>query len=119
MRSVFKEVAMDSRENHSQKVAQVARQIGAELRKQARKSWQGVRTAERNEGNRHVWRFRSAADGSERFLHVAKSEMITGDDAAANLLEQLKAGGWIDRLSRGPETALLLSKAGLQAYPLN
>ena len=110
---------MDSRENQSIKVAKVARLIGAELRKQARKSWQGVRTAERNEGNRHVWRFRSAEDGSERFLHVAKSEMVQGEESATSLLAQLEAGGWIDRLSRGPETALLLSKAGLQTYPLN
>lgn len=109
---------MQSRENNnSQKVAQVAKQIGAELRKQARKSWQGVRTAERNEGNRHVWRFRSPEDGRERFLHVSHREMVQGD--AADLLEQLKSGGWIDRLSQGPETALLLSKSGLQSYPLN
>ena len=110
---------MESRENQSQKVAQVARKIGAELRKQARKSWQGVRTAERNEGNRHVWRFRSSEDGSERFLHLSHREMVQGDDPAADLLAQLKAGRWIDRLSSGSENALILSKGGLQAYPVN
>lgn len=108
---------MESRDNKSQKAAKVARQIGAELRKQARKSWQGVRTAERNEGTRHVWRFRSPEDGSERFLYVSRSDMAQGD--AAGLLAQLNEGAWIDRLSHGPETALLLSKSGLQSYPLN
>ena len=108
---------MESRDNKSQKVAQVARQIGAELRKQARKSWQGVRTAERNEGNRHVWRFRSPDDGRESFLHVSHRDMVQAD--TATLLAQLNDGAWIDRLSSGPETALLLSKSGLQSYPLN
>lgn len=108
---------MEARENRSARVAQVARQIGAELRKQARKSWQGVMTAERNEGNRHVWRFRSAKDGSDRFLHLSHREMVQGDPAS--LLQQLEAARWTDRLSSGSENAIILSKGGLQAYPLN
>lgn len=108
---------MASRENRGAKVAQVARQIGAELRKQARKSWTGVVTAERNEGDRHVWRFRSPADGSERFLHLPHREMVQGDPA--NLLQQLEAGRWTDLLSSGPGNAVILSKGGVQAYPMN
>lgn len=108
---------MAARENRGQKVAQVARQMGAELRKQARKRWTGVVTAERNEGDRHVWRFRSPADGSERFLHLPHREMVQGD--SASLLQQLEAAGWTDRLSGGAGNAIILSKGGLQAYPVN
>jgi hypothetical protein len=107
---------MEARENRSARVANAARQIGAELRKQARKSWEGVRTAERNEGNRHVWRFRSAKDGSDRYLHLSHREMVQGDPAA--LLRQLETAGWTDRLS-GAGSAVILSKGGLQAYPAN
>jgi hypothetical protein len=107
---------MDARENRSARVAQVAREIGAELRKQARRTWQGVRTAERNEGNRHVWRFRSSKDGSDRFLHLSHREMVQGDPAS--LLRQLEAGRWTDRLN-GADNAIVLSKGDLQAYPLN
>jgi hypothetical protein len=108
---------MEARENRSERVAKAARVIGAELRKQARKSWQGVRTAERNEGNRHVWRFRSPKDGSDRFLHLSHREMVLG--GPASLLRQLEAAGWIDRLTSGSENALILAKGGLQAYPAN
>lgn len=108
---------MEARENRGEKVAAVARQMGAELRKQARKRWTGVVTAERNEGNRHVWRFRLPADGSERFLHLPHREMVQG--GSAKLLQQLEAGGWTDRLSSGSENAIILSKGGLQAYPVN
>jgi hypothetical protein len=108
---------MQSRDNRGKKVAQVARQMGAELRKQARKSWTGVVTAERNEGDRHVWRFRSPADGSERFLHLPHREMVQGD--SATLLQQLEAGRWTDQLSSGSGNAVILSQGGLQAYPVN
>jgi len=107
---------MEARENRSARVAQAAREIGTELRKQARKSWQGVRTAERNEGNRHVWRFRSPRDGSDRFLHLSHREMVQGD--SASLLRQLEAAQWTERLS-GSENAMILSGGGLQAYPVN
>lgn len=107
---------MDARENRNARVAKIAREIGAELRKQARKSWQGVRTAERNEGNRHVWRFRTSKDGSDRFLHLTHREMVQGD--AASLLRQLEAAGWTDRLS-GADNALVLSQGALQPYPVN
>ena len=108
---------MEARENRSERVAQAAREIGTELRKQARKSWQGVRTAERNEGNRHVWRFRSPEDGSERFLHLSHREMVLG--GPASVLRQLETARWTDHLQSGIENALILAKGGLQAYPLN
>jgi hypothetical protein len=67
-----------------------------------------------------VWRFQQGPDGGERFLHVMHDAMIEGDNAAPALLDQLKAGRLFDRLHRGPETSLLLSKGGrLEAYPVN
>ena len=106
------------REIRHQKVAKVARELGLALRRQARGQWDAVKTAERNEGNRHVWRFRSAAGGDERFLHVAHEVMVKGDDPAGELLRQLQVGQWLERLNQGPETALLLSKGGrLEAWP--
>lgn len=111
---------MEGREHQHRKVAEVAKEIGAVLRRQARKRWETVRTAERNEGNRHVWRFKAGPDGGERFLHVAHEAMVDGDNAGPMLLDQLKAGRLFDRLHRGPETSLLLSKGGrLEAYPVN
>jgi hypothetical protein len=106
------------REIRHQKVAKVAKELGPALRRQARGQWETVKTAERNEGNRHVWRFRPNPDGPERFLHVAHEVMVKGDDPAAELLRQLQVGQWIERLTSGPETALLLSKGGrLEAWP--
>jgi hypothetical protein len=106
---------MESREN--QDMARVAKEVGAVLRRQARKRWQTVRTAERTEGNRHVWRFRPE-DGTERFLHVSHDALRGGD--SASVLEQLRAGRCFERLNRGPETALILSKGGrLEVYPVH
>jgi hypothetical protein len=109
---------MENRERRDPKLAQVAREVGAVLRRQARKRWQTVRTAERNEGNRHVWRFQQADGGTPRFLHVSHDVMRDGD--AASLLEQLRAGRCFSRLDRGPETSLLLSTGGrLEPYPVH
>ena len=88
------------------------------LRRQARKRWETVRTAERNEGNRHVWRFQPGPDGGERFLHVTHEAMLQGD--TPTLLGQLKSGRCFQRLHDGPETSLLLSRGGrLEPYPVN
>jgi len=111
---------MEGREHQNQKVATVAKEIGAVLRRQARKRWETVRTADRNEGNRHVWRFQAGPGQAERFLHVTHEAMMEGDDAAAVLIEQLKHGRLFERLHRGPETSLLLSVGGrLVPYPVN
>lgn len=110
---------MEGRDHQQRKVAAVAKELGAVLRRQARKRWDTVRTAERNEGNRHVWRFQAGPDGGERFLHVTH-EAMAGHDAARQLLEQLRTGRCFQRLHDGPETSLLLSKGGrLEAYPVN
>lgn len=103
---------MNDRSQQHQKVAEVAREIGPVLRRQARKRWEAVRMAERNEGNRHVWRFSNASDGGERFLHVPHAAMVRGDTPAATLLAQLRTGEWMERMEKGPETAFVLSKNG-------
>jgi len=111
---------MEGREHQSQRVAQVAKEIGAVLRRQARKRWETVRTADRNQGNRHVWRFQTGPEQAERFLHVTHEAMMDGDAAGPTLIAQLKSGRLFERLHRGPETSLLLSKGGrLEAYPVN
>ena len=111
---------MEGRDHQQRKVAEVAKEIGGVLRRQARKRWETVRTAERNEGNRHVWRFQAGPGGGERFLHVTHEAMVQGDDTASTLIEQLKSGRCFERLHKGPETSLLLSKGGrLEAYPVN
>ena len=110
---------MEGREQQHQKVATVAKEIGAVLRRQARKRWETVRTADRNEGNRHVWRFQAGPGQAERFLHVTHEAMMEAD-AAPTLIAQLKSGRLFERLHRGPETSLLLSRGGrLEPYPVN
>jgi hypothetical protein len=114
------EASMEGREQHKQKVATVAKEIGAVLRRQARKRWETVRTADRNQGNRHVWRFQTGPGQAERFLHVTHEAMIEGENAAPLLIEQLKSGRLFERLHRGPETSLLLSTGGsLVPYLVN
>ena len=109
---------MDGRDQQHRKVAEVAKEIGGVLRRQARKRWETVRTAERNEGNRHVWRFQPSPDGGERFLHVTHDAMVQGD--GPTLISQLKSGRCFERLHDGPETSLLLSTGGrLEPYPVN
>ena len=77
-----------------------------------------MRTAERNEPGRHVWRFRAGPGERERYLHIEHRAMVRGADATASLLEQLQTGRWLDRLAQGPETAVLLSGDGqLTAIP--
>jgi hypothetical protein len=101
-----------------EKMARVAHELGSALRRQARRNWDEVRMAERNEGPRHVWRFRSGSDGDERFLYVTHEALTKGENPAPALLKQLEAGRWLDRLQNGPETSLLLSTGGtLEAGP--
>ena len=103
---------MDANETQKQRMTRVAQELGAAIRRQARGRWKQVRTAERDETGRHVWRFRSGPDGGERFLHIEHRAMIQGTDPAAQLLQKLEAEHWLDRLQQGPENSLLLSRDG-------
>jgi hypothetical protein len=109
---------MDRKESQKQRITNVARELSTTIRRQARDRWTRVRTAQRNERGRHVWRFQESPGGDERFLHIEHRAMVSGKNPAARLLEQLEAEHWLDRLQEGPETALLLSRDGqLAAYP--
>ncbi|MDB4947486.1 MAG: hypothetical protein JWM27_135 [Gemmatimonadetes bacterium] len=102
---------MAKNDAQNEKATRVARELGSALKRQARRRWETVRTAERNEGPRHVWRFKPGPDGTDRFLYVTHEALTTGEDPTPVLLEQLKAGRWLDRLD-GAETTLVLSKGG-------
>lgn len=101
---------MEVNGNDREKLDRVAHEMGSAIRRQVRRKWDTVRTAERNERGRHVWRFQSGPDGGDLFLHVTHEAMETAE--APQLLEQLRAGRWLSRLSRGPEKALVLGKEG-------
>ena len=101
---------MEVNGNDREKLDRVAHEMGSALRRQVRRKWETVRTAERNERGRHVWRFQSGPDGGDLFLHVTHEAMGLAD--APQLLEQLRAGHWLSRLSKGPAKALVLGKEG-------
>jgi hypothetical protein len=103
---------MESSESRSEQRAQVSRALGRRLRRDARRRWDGVRTAERSERGHQVWRFRPGAGAGERFLHVANEAMEQAEDAGRALFRQLRAGRWLDRLDEGGETSLRLTAAG-------
>jgi hypothetical protein len=109
---------MSSHDPQPEAVVEVARKMGIEIRKQARGRWANVRTAERNEGSRHVWRFQSGPDMVERFLHVPHEVMTEGKNPAAALMDQLKKAHWLDRLAEGSATSFVLSPTGrLRPWP--
>lgn len=109
---------MTPQESHKQQITRVAGELGAAIRRQARGRWRQVRTAERNERGRHVWRFQAGPGTDERFLHIEHGAMMRGKDSAARLLEQLGTGRWLDMLQQGPENGVLLTRDGeLTAYP--
>ena len=108
---------MTPREMQKQQITRVAGELSAAIREQARGRWSRVHTAERNEGGRHVWRFRAGPGEGERFLHIEHRAMVQGKNAAA-LLEQVQTGRWLDLLQQGPGTAVLLAPDGqLTALP--
>lgn len=109
---------MDPNESQQQRVSVVAQEMGAALREEVRSRGEKVRVAERNEGRRHVWRFRSGAGQGDRFLHVAHRAMAGGERPAERLLGQLSRAGWLDRLFEGSDTSFMLSPRGrLQPWP--
>ena len=109
---------MDPKETRRQRVTRVAQELSTAIRREARAGWTQVRTAERNEPGRHVWRFQVAPGESERYLHIEHRAMVQGKDPAARVLERLASERWLHRLQNGPETALLLSGDGqLAAFP--
>jgi hypothetical protein len=109
---------MDPKETPRQRMNRVARELSSAIRRQARGRWKEVRTAERNERGRHVWRFQPGPEVGERFLHIEHRALAQEKNTAARLLEQLESEQWLDRLQQGPDTALLLSRDGqLAAYP--
>lgn len=109
---------MKPEKSQKQQITRVAGELSTAIKEQARGRWRQVRTAERNEGGRHVWRFKAGPDAAEQFLHIEHRAMVQGKDAAAQLLEQLGTGRWMDALQQGPGNSVLLSRDGqLTAYP--
>lgn len=105
-------------ETTQQKLARVARELGAAMRKQAAGRWSTVRTATRDLGDRRVWRFRTGSGEPDRFLLLSHRSMTKGDNPTATVLAQLEAARWLDRLQEGPATAFQLAPNGrLSARP--
>ena len=102
---------MTPREMQKQQISRVAGELSPAIREAAKGRWSQVHTAERNEGGRHVWRFRAGPGEGERFLHIEHKAMVQGKNAAS-LLEQVQAGRWLDMLQEGPNTAVLLAPDG-------
>ena len=99
-------------ETTQEKLARVAGELGMAMRTQATGRWNTVRTASRDLGNRHVWRFRTGGGDPDRFLVVSHRAMTAGESPTASLLEQLQQARWLDRLQAGPETSFRLTSSG-------
>ena len=105
---------MTPKETQKARITRVAEELSPAIKEQARGRWSRVRVAERNEGGRHVWRFRAGPGERERFLHIEHRAMASD---SASLLEQLGSGQWLDLL-QSSEAAVLLSRDGqLTALP--
>ena len=103
---------MDAMETPQQKLTRVTREVGTVLREQVGRRWKRVRTAERNEGRRHVWRFRTGEGEPDRYLHLSHRAMIEGKDPTTTLVAQLQQAHWLDRMQKGPETSFILAPSG-------
>jgi hypothetical protein len=103
---------MERHETKQQKLARVAHELGAAMRSQAGGRWGSVRTARRNLGDRHVWRFRPGDGEPDRFLLLPHRAMMEGENPTATLLAQLEQARWLDRMQAGPETSFRLSSNG-------
>lgn len=110
---------MDSMESQQQKLTRVVSELGTAMHRRARGEWGKVRTARRNLGDRHVWRFRTGKDSPDRFLMLSHQSMTNGENPAAAVLAQLDKAGWLNRMQSGPETVFRLVSGGrLQARPM-
>lgn len=108
---------MDPKNGRHEQRAEVARELGRMIRRQARRKWSSVRMAQRDDRGHHVWRFRPETGGNERFLHVSHEAMDRSGNPSRVLFRQLREGRWLDRLD-GSETALRLAKDGqVEAWP--
>jgi hypothetical protein len=103
---------MDASESRRDRGSRVAEELGAALRRQAAKTWRGVRSSHRAEKRGHAWRFRAGPEDGGRFLRVTHAAMAEGGWRAPGLLAQLETGRWLDRLHDGPETSLVLHEGG-------
>jgi hypothetical protein len=109
---------MTPHESQKQQITRVAGELSTAIKRQARGRWQQVRTAERNESGRHVWRFQAGPGVAARFLHIEHRAMVQGKNATARLMEQLDSGRWMDMLQQGPENSVLLTRDGeLTVFP--
>jgi hypothetical protein len=109
---------MKPQETQKQQITRVSGELSSAIKRQARGRWRQVRTAERNESGRHVWRFVGAPGSAERFLCIEHRAMVQGKNPAAALLEHLGDGRWMDLLQQGPENSVLLNRDGeLTAFP--
>jgi hypothetical protein len=106
---------MNPQETQKQRITRVAGELSTAIKRQARGRWERVRTAERNEGGRHVWRFQAGPGTGERFLHIEHRAMVQHQE---RVVEQLRSERWLDLLQEGPGNAVLLGGRGeLTAYP--
>jgi hypothetical protein len=103
---------MEPKETTQQKLTRVAKELGSAMRKQAGGRWGAVRTARRNLGTRHVWRFRTDGGDPDRFLLISHRSMTEGRNPTATLLAQLQEARWLDRMHAGPETSFMLAPNG-------
>lgn len=110
---------MASKETTQQKLVRVAQELGSAMRAQAGGRWGAVRTAKRNLGNRHVWRFRTRSGDPDRYILISHRSMTEGRNPTATLLDQLQEARWLDRLDEGPETSFTLAANGrLRGRPI-
>jgi hypothetical protein len=99
-------------ETTKQKLTRVARELGAAMHQQAGGRWSSLRTAKRDLGDRHVWRFRTGGGDPDRFLLLSHRSMTEGEDPTTTVLSQLNQQRWLDRLHEGPETHFRLAPSG-------
>jgi hypothetical protein len=104
---------MEPKESRRERRAQVARELGSLIHRQARRRWSRVRTARRSERGHLVWRFRVDPEAGYRFLHVSHEAVERADNSCRQLFDQLRAGRWLDRLEDDAVTAIRLSAEGV------
>lgn len=100
---------MAKRETHEQKMSRVAKELGDAVRRQASGKWSTMRMGERDESHGHAFKFRPTPGSDIRYLRVTHKAM---GQPVPVLMEQLQAGRWLDRLTDGPETSLVLHEDG-------